>query len=472
MNKPRLHITMIGTGYVGLVSGTCFAEMGFDVTCVDIDKSKIEALTERGEIPIYEPGLEEMVKRHVADGRLKFTTDLATTVPYSDAVFIAVGTPQDEDGSADMKYVLAAAKDIATHLKGYTVIVNKSTVPVGTAERVKKAMRKANSTADFDIVSNPEFLREGNAVKDFLNPDRVVVGASTDKSRAIMTNLYRPLTNKGAKLLLTDTTSSEMIKYAANSFLAVKITFINEIAALCDVTGANVQEVSLGMGMDSRIGEKFLQPGPGYGGSCFPKDTSAIARTARDFNVPQTIVERTIKANEEIKKSMVARIINACGGSVEGKTIAALGIAFKAGTDDTRDAPALTILPLLQKAGATIKAYDPEAIEQAKSRMPTIIYCDNKGAALKGADAALILTEWPEFKDLDLTHVAEQLTTPVLIDLRNLFEPEVVASYGLIYYSIGRPIAGVEKTLETAISQATESVIEQKSSDSDTRFRA
>ena len=393
---PR-NLTMIGTGYVGLVSGTCFAEMGFNVTCVDVDASKIDNLKTKGLIPIYEPGLEELVKRNVAAGRLHFSTNLAESVPTADAVFIGVGTPQDEDGSADLQYVEAAARDIAKHLKQYTVIVNKSTVPVGTGSKVEAIIKATNPTAEFDVASNPEFLREGEAVGDFLKPDRVVVGVETPRAEAMMRALYKPLTDQGAPLHITNRASSELIKYAANAFLATKITFINELIALCDKVGADILSVSKGMGMDARIAPRFLQPGPGYGGSCFPKDTNALAKTARDYGVKLGLVETTIARNDAIKADMATRIISAMGGNVAGKTIAILGLAFKANTDDMRDASCLTIIPALVAAGATVHTYDPQAMPHAQRLLPPtakLLYKTGTQEALQGADAAVILTEW------------------------------------------------------------------------------
>ena len=430
---------MIGTGYVGLVSGTCLAEMGLHVTCVDIDAEKIRKLSEESIIPIYEPGLGDVVKKNQALGRLTFTTDLSTCVPNSDAVFIAVGTPQDEDGSADMQYVLQAAEDIAKHLNGYTVIVNKSTVPVGTGKRVEEAVRKANPTAEFDITSNPEFLREGSALGDFMNPDRIVVGCPNTRSAEVMRAIYKPQTDQGFTLFETNRESSELIKYAANAFLAMKITFINEIAQLCDAAGADVAQVSSGIGLDTRIGNKFLQAGPGYGGSCFPKDTHALAYQGQQYGTPQRLIEKTIDVNEAIKASIADRIIAAAGGSVKGKKIAVLGLAFKANTDDMRDASALTILPLLEKAGADVLAYDPEGHEQAVWRMPNLALAKTKDEALAGADLAVILTEWAEFKDMDIVAVAKGLKSGLVFDARNLFNPQQMAEAGVNYVCLGRP---------------------------------
>jgi len=430
---------MIGTGYVGLVSGTCFAELGFKVTCVDVDETKIANLRDNGIIPIYEPGLEEMVKRNVAAGRLHFTTQLSESVPTSDAVFIAVGTPQDEDGSADLQYVKAAARQIAPHLKDYTVIVNKSTVPVGTGKVVEELVRQTNPQANVDVVSNPEFLREGEAVDDFLKPDRVVVGVETPHAAEMMAMLYKPLTDQGVPLHVTNRASSELIKYAANAFLATKITFINELIELCDKVGADVLSVSRGMGMDGRIAPRFLQPGPGYGGSCFPKDTNALAKTARDYGMRLNLVEETIATNQRIKESMADRIVDAMGGNVQGKTVAVLGLAFKANTDDMRDASSLTILPKLQEMGAKVVAYDPAAMPRAKQLMPNLTYAEGIEQTLQGADAAVILTEWADFRTIDLGKLKQTLTTPVLVDLRNLFTAEQAHEAGLQYFPLGRP---------------------------------
>ncbi len=432
------NLTMIGTGYVGLVSGTCFAEMGFNVTCVDVDQTKIDNLKNDGIIPIYEPGLEEMVRRNAKAGRLHFTTDLASVVPDSDAIFIAVGTPQDEDGSADLQYVKAAAEQLAKHLKGYTVIVNKSTVPVGTGQLVEDAIRATNPTADFDVTSNPEFLREGEAVGDFMHPDRVVVGVESERARAMMASIYKPQMDQGVTLHVTNRASSELIKYAANAFLATKITFINELISLCDKVGADILSVSRGMGLDSRIAPRFLQPGPGYGGSCFPKDTNALAKTARDHGVQLNLVEETIRTNQNIKEQMADRIAANLGG-VSGKTIAVLGLAFKANTDDMRDASSLTILPRLQSMGAKIVAFDPAAMPRAKQLMPTLTYVNSTEEALNGADSAVILTEWVDFRNLNLGSLKTTLSESKLVDLRNLFTMEEAKAAGLHYFPLGRP---------------------------------
>lgn len=437
MTTPR-NLTMIGTGYVGLVSGTCFAEKGFNVTCVDLDTPKFKALKEQGVIPIHEPGLDELVRKNVAAGRLKFTTNYAEAIPDADAVFIAVGTPQDEDGSADLSHVASAAKQIAPYLQGYTLIINKSTVPVGTGQVVDEIIRTANPAAQFDVASNPEFLREGEAIDDFMQPDRIVAGVETDRARAMVEGLYKPFTDAGYPLFITNRASSELIKYAANAFLATKITFINELIALCEATGADVLAISKGMGMDARIAPRFLNPGPGYGGSCFPKDTNALAKTAKDYGLKLRLVEETIATNEAIKRSMVSKIEQAMGGSVQGKTIGVLGLAFKANTDDMRDASALTILPELAKRGAKIQAFDPAAMPRAKQLMPQLTYADNALAALQGADAAVILTEWNEFRTLDLAKVKAAMQGNTLIDLRNLYTAEATTPAGFSYTGLGR----------------------------------
>jgi UDPglucose 6-dehydrogenase len=440
-----LNVTVIGTGYVGLVSGTCFAEQGFQVTCVDVDAEKIRKLSEENEIPIYEPGLEEMVKRNVEVGRLQFTTDLSTCVPKADCVLIAVGTPQGEDGSADLQYVLHAASDIAKHLDGYTVVINKSTVPVGTGVLVTEKIEKVNPKADFDVASNPEFLREGAAIEDSMKPDRIVVGVTGEKPKKLLQALYKPWTDNGVPLLITNRETSELIKYASNAFLATKITFINEMATLCEQAGADVEMVAEGMGLDSRIGEKFLNAGPGYGGSCFPKDTAALAKTARDFDTVSHIVETVITTNTEIKKRMAEKVITACGGDVKDKKIAVLGLAFKAETDDMRDAPALTIIPVLQKAGATVFAYDPEAMTQSEKLLPSINYRESTQDVCENADAVVIMTEWDVFKQLNLTTLKEWMKGDVLVDLRNIFDAEEANKNGFNYTRIGHKATALQQ---------------------------
>jgi UDPglucose 6-dehydrogenase len=437
-----MRVAMIGTGYVGLVSGACFSEFGVDVVCVDKDASKIEGL-KQGKMPIYEPGLEDLVERNVEAGRLSFTTDLAEGVKDADAVFIAVGTPSRRgDGHADLSYVYAAAKEIAEAIEGYTVIVTKSTVPVGTGTEVERIVRETRPDAEFDVVSNPEFLREGSAIEDFMRPDRVVIGAEGEKAQEVMRRLYRPLFLIETPIVFTSRTTSELIKYAANTFLATKITFINEIADLCEKVGANVHDVSRGIGLDGRIGKKFLHPGPGYGGSCFPKDTLALVRTAQDAESPLRIVETVVDINDKRKRAMADRVVAACGGSVEGKKISILGLTFKPNTDDMRDSPSLDIVPALVKAGATVAAYDPEGMEEAKKLLDGLEYCNDAYATMEGADAVVIVTEWNQFRALDLDRVKSLLKSPVMVDLRNVYKPSEMADAGFTYTSIGRPQAG------------------------------
>ena len=434
-----MKIAMIGTGYVGLVSGACFAEFGPDVTCVDVDAAKIERLL-NGEIPIYEPGLQALVAKGVQSGRLSFTTDLARAVSEADAVFIAVGTPSRRgDGHADLRYVEAAAIEVAKSLKGYTVVVTKSTVPVGTGRRVAELIRGANPTAEFDVASNPEFLREGSAIGDFMRPDRVVIGAETDRARAVMQALYRPLDLMETPVVMTTLETAELTKYAANAFLATKITFINEMADLCEKVGANVQDVARGMGLDGRIGKKFLHAGPGYGGSCFPKDTIALVRTAQEYGSPARLVETVVQVNDTRKGAMASRVIAACGGSVRGKTVGVLGVAFKPNTDDMRDAPSMAIVPALQDAGATVRAYDPAAMHEAGPLLPGVQWCTDAYDAAVGADVLVIITEWNEFRALDLDRVGASMTQKVLVDLRNVYRAEDVRAQGFRYTSIGRP---------------------------------
>jgi UDPglucose 6-dehydrogenase len=429
---------MIGTGYVGLVSGACFSEFGVSVTCVDKDAAKIERLG-RGEIPIYEPGLDQVVESNRRAGRLAFTTDLAAAVAGADAVFIAVGTPSRRgDGHADLTYVFGAAEEIARALTGYAVVVTKSTVPVGTGRRVAEIIRRTRPDAQFDMVSNPEFLREGSAIQDFMRPDRVVIGAESDRAREILRELYRPLYLIETPLIFTAIETAELIKYAANSFLATKISFINEIADLCETLGADVQDVAKGIGLDGRIGRKFLHAGPGYGGSCFPKDCLALVRTAQEAGAPVTLVETTVKVNETRKERMAARVIRACGGSVERKTIAVLGLTFKPNTDDMRDSPSLTLIPALRRAGAEIRAFDPEGMAEAKKLLDGITFCNGAYDAMEGADALVIVTEWNEFRALDLKRVRALLRSPTVIDLRNIYKPADMAEAGFYYFSIGR----------------------------------
>jgi len=433
-----MRIAMIGTGYVGLVSGACFSDFGHDVICVDKDKTKI-AMLEDGDLPIYEPGLDALVADNVKAGRLKFTTELNEAVPSAIAVFIAVGTPSRRgDGHADLSYVFAAAEEIAGVLEGYTVIVTKSTVPVGTGRRVQEIIRKHNSKADFSVASNPEFLREGAAIDDFKRPDRIVVGTDDKSAHYVIKELYRPLYLNETPMLFTNLETSELIKYAGNAFLATKITFINEMADLCEKVGADIQDVSKGIGLDGRIGSKFLHAGPGYGGSCFPKDTLALTRTAREAGAPTRIVEAVVKVNEERKTGMSKKIIAACGGDVAGKTIAILGLTFKPNTDDMRDSPSLDIIPALQKAGAQIRAFDPEGMKEAKKYLDGIDYCDDAYQALAGADAVVILTEWNEFRALDFARFKAEVARPLLIDLRNIYAPEEMMKLNIDYHSIGR----------------------------------
>ncbi len=433
-----MKIAMIGTGYVGLVSGACFAEFGPHVTCVDLDAAKIERLR-NDEIPIYEPGLDELVAKGMKAGRLDFTTDLAAAVAVADAVFIAVGTPSRRgDGHADLRFVEAAAADVARALTGYTVVVTKSTVPVGTGRRVAQIIRETNPAAEFDIASNPEFLREGSAIGDFMRPDRVVIGAETERAQAVMQELYRPLYLTETPIVMTTLETAELTKYAANAFLATKITFINEIADLCEKVGANVQDVARGMGLDGRIGKKFLHAGPGYGGSCFPKDTIALVRTAQEYGSPARIVETVVQVNDTRKGAMASRVIAAAGGSLRGKTVGVLGVAFKPNTDDMRDAPSLAIVPALQDAGASVRAFDPAAMHEAKPLLPGVTWCEDAYDVAQGADVLVLITEWNEFRALDLSRVASAMTSPILVDLRNVYRPADVRALGFQYSSIGR----------------------------------
>jgi UDPglucose 6-dehydrogenase len=442
----QMKIAMIGTGYVGLVSGVCFSDFGHDVICVDKDPAKITML-EAGKVPIYEPGLDALMAKNVAAGRLSFSGDLAAAVDGADAVFIAVGTPTRRgDGHADLTYVMAAAEEIAHALTGYAVIVTKSTVPLGTNRQVKHTVSKANPKADFDVASNPEFLREGAAIDDFMHPDRVVVGVQNDRAAEVMADVYRPLYLRDFPIMTTDLESAEMIKYAANAFLATKITFINEIAALCERTGADVKMVSKGMGLDGRIGNKFLHAGPGYGGSCFPKDTQALARIGQDHSMPMQITEAVIKVNEEMKRRMIDKIIDLCGGSVNGKIIAILGVTFKPNTDDMRDAPALTIVPALVGGGAKVRVVDPQGQREGEDLLPGVNWMDDAYKAVQNADAVVILTEWNEFRALNLKRVANRMATPVMADLRNIYTQKDAKRAGfLAYTSIGREDYGIKR---------------------------
>ncbi len=434
-----MKIAVIGTGYVGLVSGACFSEFGFDVVCVDQDMRKIEQL-KAGQIPIYEPELDTLVKRNAERGRLSFTTDLPQAMMGADAVFIAVGTPSRRgDGHADLTYVYAAAEAIAKEIKGYTVVVTKSTVPVGTGRRVAEIIRQTNPAAKFDVASNPEFLREGSAIGDFMRPDRVIIGCETEEARALMRRLYRPLFLIETPILFTSLETSELIKYASNAFLALKISFINQISDLCDQVGANVTDVSRGMGLDGRIGSKFLHPGPGYGGSCFPKDTLALMKTAHDAHAPVSLVEATVKYNDARKMQMVDRISTALNGDVKGKTISILGLTFKPNTDDMRDAPSLVIIPELLKRGAKIHAHDPVGVAEARKHLPDIDYFEDPYQAMVGSDAVVIITEWNSYRALDFARIKKLLKAPIIVDLRNIYRPDEMAQMGFNYTSLGRP---------------------------------
>jgi len=433
-----MRIAIIGTGYVGLVSGACFSEFGVSVNCVDQDAAKIAGL-QRGEMPIYEPGLAALVAGNAAAGRLSFTTDLAGAVAGVDAVFIAVGTPSRRgDGHADLSYVFAAAEAIGRALSGPAVVVTKSTVPVGTGYRVAEILRGIRPRAGVEVAANPEFLREGSAIADFMRPDRVVIGADSERARAVLRQLYRPLYLIETPMLFTDVATAELIKYAANAFLATKITFINEIADLCEALGADVQDVARGIGLDGRIGRKFLHAGPGFGGSCFPKDCRALVRTAGEADAGLAIVETVLRVNEARKRRMADKIAAACGGNLAGKSLAVLGLTFKPNTDDMRDAPSLEILPRLIAAGARIRAFDPEGMAEAMRLMPEPVYCQDAYQTMEGADALILLTEWNEFRGLDLGRVKDLLASPLVIDLRNIYQPQEMAAAGLTYFSIGR----------------------------------
>ncbi len=433
-----MHVAMIGTGYVGLVSAACFSEFGVDVVCVDKLREKIDGL-KAGKIPIYEPGLEDLISHNTAAGRLSFTTDIAEAVPHADIIMLAVGTPSRRgDGHADLSFVYAAAEETADAMTGYSVVVTKSTVPVGTGAEIARIIRARRPDAEFDIVSNPEFLREGAAIGDFMRPDLVVVGVESERAKALMAELYRPLFLIETPVVFTDVKTAELIKYAANTFLATKITFINEIADICEEIGADVHDVAKGIGLDGRIGNKFLHPGPGYGGSCFPKDTLAFVRIARECGAPSHIVEAVVDINEKRKVRMAQKIIEACGGSVDGKTVAVLGVAFKPNTDDVRDSASLTIIPALKDKGTTVHAYDPEAMEEAKQLLPGVEWCADAYAAMDGADVLVILTEWNEFRALNLERVKQLLGSPVIVDLRNIYQPDAMAADGFQYISVGR----------------------------------
>ncbi|MGM4987005.1 UDP-glucose dehydrogenase family protein [Tardiphaga sp. 841_E9_N1_2] len=433
-----MRIAMIGTGYVGLVSGACFADFGHNVICVDKDSSKIDALL-RGEIPIFEPGLDALVASNVKSGRLGFSLDLSEAVKTADAVFIAVGTPSRRgDGHADLSYVHAAAREIAANLRDFTVVITKSTVPVGTGDDVERIIRETNPDADVAVASNPEFLREGAAIRDFKHPDRIVVGTDDERARTVISEIYRPLYLNQAPIMYTGRRTAELIKYAANAFLATKITFINEIADLAERTGADVQDVARGIGLDNRIGAKFLHAGPGFGGSCFPKDTRALVKTGQDYDAPLRIVEAVLTVNDNRKRAMARKVSAALGGNLRGKTVGVLGLTFKPNTDDMREAPSIPLITALQDLGATVQAYDPVGMEQARHELPDITYCDDAYACATGADALVIVTEWEQFRALDLAQVKQKMKQPVIVDLRNIYRPEEMEKAGFTYESVGR----------------------------------
>jgi UDPglucose 6-dehydrogenase len=433
-----MRVAMIGTGYVGLVSGACFADFGHEVTCVDKDAGKIAALA-RGEVPIYEPGLNELVAANARAGRLKFSTELAGAVKAADAVFIAVGTPSRRgDGHADLSFVYDAAREIASALDGFTVVITKSTVPVGTGDEVERIIREARTDAEFAVVSNPEFLREGAAIRDFKLPDRIVVGSIEPRAREVMSELYRPLYLNRSPILFTDRRTAELIKYAANAFLATKITFINEIADLAEKVGADVQEVARGIGLDNRIGAKFLHAGPGFGGSCFPKDSVALLKTGQDHEVPLRIVEAVVAVNDARKRAMARKVAAALGGELRGKTIAVLGLTFKPNTDDMREAPSIPLITALQDMGVKVRAYDPVGMEQAKPLLAKVAFCKDTYDCAQGASALVIVTEWEQFRALDFARLKKVMERPVLVDLRNIYRPEEIARHGFVYESVGR----------------------------------
>ena len=434
-----MRIAMIGTGYVGLVSGACFADFGHQVTCVDKDAAKIAALV-RGEIPIYEPGLDELVATNVKARRLDFTTDLSVPVAEADAVFIAVGTPSRRgDGHADLTYVYAAAREVANALSGFTVVVNKSTVPVGTGDEVERIIREANPSADVSVASNPEFLREGAAIRDFKFPDRIVIGTVDERAKKVLADIYRPLSLNQGPLMFTARRTAELIKYAANAFLATKITFINEIADLSERVGADVQEVARGIGLDNRIGTKFLHAGPGYGGSCFPKDTRALIKIAQDHDVQLRIVEAVLGVNDNRKRAMARKVASAAGGGLRGKTVAVLGLTFKPDTDDMREAPSIPLVTGPLDMGAKVRAHDPAGIDQARKELPDIEYCDDPYVCAKGADAMVLVTEWVQYRAMDLERLKREMAQPVVVDLRNIYRPDEMAAHGFVYESVGRP---------------------------------
>lgn len=434
-----MRITMVGAGYVGLVSGACFADFGHHVVCIDNDVTKVKALN-RGEIPIYEPGLAELVASNVKQRRLSFSGDMAAGVRGADVVFIAVGTPSRRgDGHADLSYVYAAAREVAAALSDFTVVVTKSTVPVGSGDEVERIIREQNPDAKFAVVSNPEFLREGAAIRDFKHPDRIVIGTDDVAAREIMAQVYRPLYLNAAPIVYTDRRTAELIKYAANSFLATKVAFINEIADLAEKVGANVQEVARGIGLDNRIGAKFLHAGPGYGGSCFPKDTLALIKTGQDNEAPLRIIETVVAVNDQRKRAMARKVANAFGGNLRGKSVAVLGMTFKPNTDDMRDAPSIPLITALQDMGATVRAFDPVGMEQAKKVLEDVTFCSDAYECAKGAHALVIVTEWEQFRALDLKEMAVTMATPVIVDLRNIYSPDEVSRNGFLYCGVGRP---------------------------------
>jgi UDPglucose 6-dehydrogenase len=433
-----MRIVMIGTGYVGLVSGACFADFGHQVTCIDKDAGKIAAL-QSGKIPIYEPGLEQLVSNNVAAGRLDFSLDLKDAVAQADTVFIAVGTPSRRgDGHADLSYVHAAAREIAENVRGFTVVITKSTVPVGTGDEVERIISETNPQADVVVASNPEFLREGAAIRDFKHPDRIVVGTEDERARKVIAEIYRPLYLNQAPIMYTGRRTAELIKYAANAFLATKITFINEIADLAERVGADVQEVARGIGLDNRIGSKFLHAGPGFGGSCFPKDTRALVKTAEDHDVPLRIVEAVLAVNDARKRAMARKVAAVFGGNLRNKTVGVLGLAFKPNTDDMREAPSIPLITALQDLGAKVKAYDPVSMEQAKLELPNVTYCENPYSCASEADALVIVTEWEQFRALDMSRLKKEMCQPVIVDLRNVYRSDEMAKHGFTYVSIGR----------------------------------
>lgn len=433
-----MRIAMIGSGYVGLVSGACFADFGHQVVCVDKDPRKIDAL-KRGEMPIYEPGLSELVGNNARQGRLSFTTELPEPVAQADAVFIAVGTPSRRgDGHADLSYVFDAAREVARAIDGFTAVITKSTVPVGTGDEVERVMRQTRADADFAVVSNPEFLREGAAIRDFKHPDRIVIGTQDERAKAVLAEIYRPLYLNRSPIMYTERRTAELIKYAANAFLATKITFINEMADLAEKVGADVQEVARGMGLDNRIGGKFLHAGPGFGGSCFPKDTLALIKTGQDYEAPLRIVETVVAVNDQRKRAMARKVLAAVGGSLRGKTVAVLGLTFKPNTDDMRDSPAIPLITALQDMGAQVRAYDPEGMEQARDVLTNVTYTESAYDCAQGADVTVIVTEWEQFRALDLNALGSAMNKRVMVDLRNVYPPEEVAKYGFSYSGVGR----------------------------------